>query len=95
MRAAELTALTVTAVSEGRKATAHPCSPTLPELSTGGARTDTTKGPGRRRETAPGPFGRGRGYYFSFVPVERRFAHASVTRLAMLASASLPQVRGS
>ncbi|GHE66464.1 hypothetical protein GCM10017778_59350 [Streptomyces vinaceus] len=57
----------------------------------------TSKGPVRRRETAYRAlrFARGGGCYFSFVPVERRFAHASVTRLAMLASASLPQVRGS
>ncbi len=33
--------------------------------------------------------------YLIFVPVERRFEQASVTRAAMLASASLPQVRGS
>ena len=31
----------------------------------------------------------------AWVPAERRFEQASVTRAAMLASASLPQVRGS
>lgn len=67
------------------------------------ARVGVRGGPGGNAE-GPGRRGVGRGRalryvvprdYFSFVPVERRFAHASVTRAAMPASAALPQVRGS
>ncbi|GGY04886.1 hypothetical protein GCM10010324_59520 [Streptomyces hiroshimensis] len=75
--------------------------------SPGRARAATRKGPVPLAVSGTGPLaGRmGCAYeprvrtayrpYFSFVPVERRSAHALVTRSAMLASASLPQVRGS
>ncbi|GAA3373597.1 hypothetical protein GCM10020367_34160 [Streptomyces sannanensis] len=59
------------------------------------------RGPGcTRKRPGPGTQGACRARatgsaYFRRVPVERRFAHASTTRAAMPASASLPQLRGS
>ncbi|GGZ12149.1 hypothetical protein GCM10010327_48900 [Streptomyces nitrosporeus] len=87
----------------------HAPSVPAPRTTTKTTRPHPPRGPPRapprplRACHGPGPHPRGdrardgvrAGAYLIRVPVERRFAQASVTRAAMPASADLPQLRGS